>query len=178
MITSMLARVDGVTMHVFTHQHIHVHRLLDPSDLNCTYTKFFGWGSYLTSKLALVVWMKALHEQVGPRNIVTLSLSPGVIPTGIWARTPPLLRAAVPLLCDRDAARGAATTVFCCVAPECGSAAFAGGSYWSDCTRTQASWTACDQDLRRRLWLASNRALDAALVSSSGSASWPSSTQG
>jgi NAD(P)-dependent dehydrogenase (short-subunit alcohol dehydrogenase family) len=35
--------------------------ILDPSDLQCTYTRFFGWGSYLTSKLALVVYIKALQ---------------------------------------------------------------------------------------------------------------------
>jgi NAD(P)-dependent dehydrogenase (short-subunit alcohol dehydrogenase family) len=80
-------------------------------------------STYLNSKLANMLFAKSLHLHLaaqGRSNVVVMSVSPSIVSTGIWAQTPAILRWAVPLICDRDIARGAATAVFCCFAPECG----------------------------------------------------------
>lgn len=144
----------------------HRFAFISADDLQCSYSRFFGWGSYLTSKLAGILHMKALQQHLsrsGGDNIVALSLSPGIVNTGIWARTPSVLRGSVRWICDRDEKRGAATTIMCCVAPECGDVRASGGTHWADCRLTEASWLACDQPLRRRIWEATNRAIDEAL---------------
>jgi len=151
----------------------HRFAFISADDLQCTYSKFFGWGSYLTSKLAGILHMKALHEHLsGGDNVVALSLSPGIVNTGIWARAPAILRGSVQWICDRDEKRGAATTVWCCVAPECGNVRASGGTHWADCRLTEASWLACDPTLRRRIWEATNTAIDEALGGRCAIAPW------
>eukprot|EP00288_Rhodomonas_lens_P012625 CAMPEP_0177692804 /NCGR_PEP_ID=MMETSP0484_2-20121128/2055_1 /TAXON_ID=354590 /ORGANISM="Rhodomonas lens, Strain RHODO" /LENGTH=330 /DNA_ID=CAMNT_0019203559 /DNA_START=284 /DNA_END=1276 /DNA_ORIENTATION=+ len=138
--------------------------LVDPQDLNCSLTSFFGWGSYLHSKLAAVLYTRALHDHLAATNaqhVTATCLSPGRIFTGIWRHAPPPLRALVPLFCDREVEGGAASIVFCCVAPECGDFE-RGGAYIADCASAQTSAAARDPQLRAALWLQTNRLLDAA----------------
>jgi len=142
--------------------------IVDPRDLQCTYTKFFGWGSYLHSKLANVLFIKALHANLkaaGASNVVACSLSPGIVATGIWAATPSLLRPALPFLCDRDVSRGAATTVWCCVSPTCGEFDTAGGAYCANCAISEPSAAARDASLQGALWEATTRCIEEVLQS-------------
>ena len=123
----------------------HRFAVISPHDRQCTYLKFLGWGSYLSWKLASILYTKALHQELSggwcggggggssSSNIIALSLSPGIVKTGIWSNTPPPLRSLVGWVCDRDVGRGAATAVYCSVAPCCADAAESGGSLWADC---------------------------------------------
>lgn len=144
----------------------HAFGILETNDLQCTYTKFFGWGSYLSSKLANVVFIKGLHDSLdaqGHRNVVATCLAPGVSATGIWDRTPWLLRWLVPLFCDRNVPQCAASTVYCCVSPECGSFDNS-GSYIEDCAFSQPSWFAQSVGLRKGLWDATERTIKEILL--------------
>ena len=65
----------------------HRFAVISPHDRQCTYLKFLGWGSYLSWKLASILYTKALHQELsggggggggGSSNIIALSLSPGM----------------------------------------------------------------------------------------------------
>jgi len=111
------------------------------------------WGAYGQSKLANVLFAKGLDDRLkGTRkNILSVSLHPGVIRTNLWQYMPRLLRPFTGLIADKTVEQGAATSMFCCLAD---SNVFSGGDYVVDCKVSAPNDRGQDLDgrLRNALW--------------------------
>ena len=124
---------------------------LDLDDLMFDHRPYRSMVVYATSKLANVVFARALAERVRGTGITSNSLHPGTVRSGFGREGHPLLqfgvRIAAPLFVD--ARRGASTSVFVAAHP-----AMAGvtGQYVSRRRIARPSPAARDDDLARRLW--------------------------
>jgi retinol dehydrogenase 12 len=129
--------------------------LIDVTDLNGEH-KWSAWSAYGTSKLANILFTRALARRLEGTGVVANCLHPGVIRTGL-ARGAPL-----PIRLGWRAAsvffgsprKGAATIVYLASAPE---AADLTGGYFSDSRPATPSVQAQDDDLAEQLWDASAR---------------------
>ena len=111
-----------------------------------------GWGtfsSYHQSKLANLLFARALAPRYRDKGITAYSLHPGAIKTNLGSNFP-LSKYLAPmvmmLIKEKTIAEGAATTVYCAVKPGLESE---NGRYFDDSTVTNAAdkWT--DDDLNR-----------------------------
>jgi len=100
--------------------------------------KYSKWGAYGQSKLANLLYAKALEERFQASKIETFhsmhafSLHPGVIKTELGRHMSPFMSALFSLgkpFC-KTIPQGAATTVYCALAPELNTK---GGQYFADC---------------------------------------------
>jgi retinol dehydrogenase-12 len=129
--------------------------LIDLTDLNGE-RKWSAWSAYGTSKLANILFTRALARRLEGAGVVANCQHPGVIRTGLARGAPPLIRlgwraASVFFGSPR---KGAATIVYLASAPE---AANVTGGYFSDSRPATPSAQAQDDDLAGRLWDASVR---------------------
>ncbi|HEY0712642.1 MAG TPA: SDR family NAD(P)-dependent oxidoreductase, partial [Polyangia bacterium] len=108
----------------------------------------FGIPEYAASKLANVLFARALAKRLAGSGVTTYAVHPGVVASEIWRRVPAPARAIMKLtmLSNED---GALTTVHCAAAPE---AAAETGLYYSNCRPTQPSALALDDQLAERMW--------------------------
>ena len=140
---------------VTTASEAHRGGLLDMADLNGE-RRWSAWSAYGTSKLANILFTRALARRLDGTGVVANCLHPGVIRTGL-ARGAPL-----PIRVGWRAAsvffgsprKGAATLVYLASAPE---AAGVSGGYFSDSLLATPSVQAQDDDLGEELWTASER---------------------
>lgn len=99
-----------------------------------------------------------------------LSVHPGVIKTPLWRNIPGASSIGGFLvstfLADKNIEQGAATSVFACLAPECGREDYA-GSYLSDCAVAVPNADARNPELRKALWETTEQQLKAAGYSAS-----------
>jgi len=114
------------------------------------------WGAYGQSKLANVLFAKALDDRLkGEKDadILSVSLHPGVVATNLWRSTgPKLLQGVIKgVIGDRNIEQGAATSIYASLID---ASAFAGGEYLSDCAIAETSDKGKDADgkLRQMLW--------------------------
>jgi NAD(P)-dependent dehydrogenase (short-subunit alcohol dehydrogenase family) len=129
--------------------------LLDMSDLNGE-RRWSAWSAYGTSKLANILFTRALARRLDGTGVVANCLHPGVIRTGL-ARGAPL-----PIRAGWRAAgvffgsprKGASTLVYLASSPE---AADVSGGYFSDSRPTTPSVQAQDDELGEELWETSAR---------------------
>lgn len=109
-----------------------------------------GWGmtsGYQQSKLANLLFARALASRYNDKNVTAYSLHPGVIDTNLISRIP-FANIATLVYRKKTLAQGAATTVFCALKPGLENET---GKYFDDSTVTDlaAKWT--DDDVNK-LW--------------------------
>lgn len=127
--------------------------------------RYTPWGAYGQSKLANVLFAKEVAERNAASGVRALSVHPGVIKTPLWRNIPGASSIGGFLvstfLADKNVQQGAATSVFACLAPECGREDYA-GSYLSDCAIAVPNADARNPELRKALWEITEQQLKAA----------------
>ena len=133
----------------------------DPQYQRRKYLPFVAYGD---SKLANILFAKALARRLAGTGVLPLSLHPGVIPTGLTQHmglTGKMFRAMGPVpLFFKSVEAGAATTIFAATAPELTEAH--AGSYLSNCNEAQPRAAALDTELAERVWALSEAAVSRA----------------
>ena len=145
----------------------HTFGQIDISNLNYDDTKgprsYSPWGAYGQSKLANILFAKALQTKLEAIkdvdgescDIISVCLHPGVIATNLWKQSTdnnplaflsPLISNVV---ADRSIDQGASTNVYTSLVD---SSQLVGGGYYSDCTLTQPNSYAQDSKLANDLW--------------------------
>jgi len=129
--------------------------LLDISDLNGE-RRWSAWSAYGTSKLANILFTRALARRLEGTSVVANCLHPGVIRTRLARGAPLPIRAGwrAASVFFRSPRKGAQTIVYLASAPE---AADVSGGYFSDSRLTTPSLQAQDDELAEDLWQASVR---------------------
>ena len=123
--------------------------------ITCRSARTSPWRAYGQSKLANVLFAKALDDRLKGEDteIMSVSLHPGVVATNLWRSTGPRLLQDVikGVIGDRNIEQGAATSVYASLID---SSAFVGGEYLSDCAIAETSEKGADADgkLRQKLW--------------------------
>lgn len=113
------------------------------------------WQRYGQSKLANILFARALDRRLRGRGQMAVSLHPGVIRTNLGRHNPAQVDA---LIAGMDPSRvksipqGAATQVLLAARPEVQEA---GGQYWADCQPAPTKGPANDDELAERLWAVS-----------------------
>ena len=117
--------------------------------------RYSPYGSYDDSKLANVLFTRALAQRLAPEQSA-YSIHPGVIGTNLARSMGWLGKVFVFFLklFSKSAAQGAATSVFAATAPELAGQS---GAYLADCAVTSASAAGRDAELAERLWSVSER---------------------
>ncbi len=116
-------------------------------------------AAYGDSKLANILFTRALARRLTGSGVLAVCLHPGVIATDLSKHMSlggALFRAIGPLFL-KSVAQGAATTVFAATAPELTEAH--AGIYLADCNEAHPTATASDPDLAERVWSLSERAV-------------------
>jgi retinol dehydrogenase 12 len=91
------------------------------------------WGAYGVSKLANLLYAKALADKYKDTKITSVSLHPGVIKTNLWREGPAIFNFfASRIIMDKTIPQGASTTVYACVAPRVDEPDMR-GAFLSDC---------------------------------------------
>jgi retinol dehydrogenase 12 len=129
--------------------------LLDMSDLNGE-RRWSAWSAYGTSKLANILFTRALARRLEGTGVVANCLHPGVIRTGLARGAPLPIRAGwrVASVFFGSPRKGASTLVYLATSPE---AAGISGGYFSDSRLATPSVQAQDDELGEELWEASAR---------------------
>jgi NAD(P)-dependent dehydrogenase (short-subunit alcohol dehydrogenase family) len=129
--------------------------LLDMSDLNGE-RRWSAWSAYGTSKLANILFTRALARRLEGTGVVANCLHPGVIRTGLARGAPLPIRAGwrVASVFFGSPGKGASTLVYLASSPE---AAGVSGGYFSDSRLANPSVQAQDDELGEELWKASER---------------------
>jgi retinol dehydrogenase-12 len=131
--------------------------LLDTSDLSGE-RKWSAWSAYGTSKLANILFTRALARRLEGTRVTANCLHPGVIRTGLARGAPVPIRIGwrVASVFFGSPRKGAKTIVFLVSSPE---VADTSGGYFSDSRLATPSIQAQDDDLGEELWDASLRAV-------------------
>jgi retinol dehydrogenase-12 len=120
----------------------------------------FGIPEYAASKLANVLFVRALAKRLVGSGVTTYAVHPGVVASEIWRRVPGPVRALMKLTMISNE-EGALTTVHCAASAE---AANETGLYYSDCRAVPPSRLAQDDDLAERTWVESQKLVGAAAL--------------
>lgn len=110
------------------------------------------WAAYGQSKLANLLFARALARRLPGADQTANAVHPGVIATNLGRHLNPLARMAITLLGPlffKSIPQGAATQCYVAVHPD---AAGISGEYWSDCNVAEPSERAKDEALAERLW--------------------------
>lgn len=131
-----------------------------------TVDDYSGWRAYSRSKLANVLYARALAERLPEEGPVVNALHPGVVPgSGFVRHLPGPIRtlaglagglAAVPFVGVESPAEAAETSVYLAATPDLGVS----GAYFDDCRERQPSGAARDDRTAERLWETSRSLLD------------------
>jgi retinol dehydrogenase-12 len=107
-----------------------------------------GVPEYAVSKLANVLFTRALARRIGPSGVASFALHPGVVASDAWRRVPwpirPLMKAR--MISNEE---GAKTSLYCATSPQ-----IAGddGLYYDECRPKAPSTLALDVALADELW--------------------------
>jgi retinol dehydrogenase 12 len=106
-----------------------------------------GMGAYSVSKLCNVLFAQELARRLGPGQVTTYALHPGVVASDLWRRVPWPVR---PLLTARmlPTEDGAKTSVYCATSPEVAEHT---GRFYDNCQERQPSAVATEE-LGKILW--------------------------
>lgn len=109
------------------------------------------WAAYGRSKLANILFTRALARRLPRQGQTANAVHPGVARTGLQRRLPPLTRAlfAVGAAFSKSIAQAAATPAFVALHPD---AAGHRGAYFVDCAPVPLSGYAADDALAERLF--------------------------
>jgi NAD(P)-dependent dehydrogenase (short-subunit alcohol dehydrogenase family) len=118
--------------------------------------RWSAWSAYGTSKLANILFTRALARRLEGTDVVANCLHPGVIRTGLARGAPLLVRAGwrAASVFFGSPRKGARTLVYLASAPE---AANVSGGYFVDSRLATPSAQAQDDELAEELWEASVR---------------------
>jgi NAD(P)-dependent dehydrogenase (short-subunit alcohol dehydrogenase family) len=130
----------------------HAHGRLDFADPTAA-RRYDAYEAYATSKLANVLFTRALAERLAGTAVTANALHPGVVATK-------LLRAGFAGAGGVGTREGAATSVYLAAAPE---VAGVSGGYFVSERPAKPSRQATDRDLAERLWAESERMVQDAL---------------
>jgi NAD(P)-dependent dehydrogenase (short-subunit alcohol dehydrogenase family) len=124
--------------------------LLDVHDLNGE-RRWSAWSAYGTSKLANILFTRALARRLEGSGVVANCLHPGVIRTGLARGAPLPIRLGwrVASVFFGSPRKGAGTLVYLASAPE---AAEVSGGYFADSRPASPSAQAQDDELAEQLW--------------------------
>lgn len=143
---------------------LHTRGVINFDDLNHEKTAYSGFPVYSNSKLANALFAAELARKLENTKVTVNYLHPGVIKTGLAREMSSILTGLFFFLGGlfmKSPAQGAATTVYCAVAPELESVS---GKYFSNCNVTQPSATASDPKIAARFWEVSEKLLNEALA--------------
>ncbi|MBL8601320.1 MAG: SDR family oxidoreductase [Myxococcales bacterium] len=141
---------------------LHYQGKLDWADLMAE-KSFGGPRAYNQSKLANVLFTKALARRVASRGITVNAVHPGVVATEL-ARDYPKLLVKLFHLFLLTPAEGAACSLYVATSPAC----TATGGYFEKSREKKAAAAALDEAAQERLWALSETLIDAALKRSEG----------
>jgi retinol dehydrogenase 12 len=129
--------------------------LVDVTDLDGE-RRWSAWSAYSTSKLANILFTRALARRLEGTGVVANCLHPGVIRTGLARGAPLPIRVGwrVASVFFGSPGKGASTLVYLASAPE---AADVSGGYFVDSRPATPSVQAQDEDLAEQLWETSAR---------------------
>lgn len=110
------------------------------------------WTAYGQSKLANLLFARALAKRLGGTGKVANAVHPGVIPTNLSRHMSPVARALQPVavaLAMKTVPQGAATQCWAAAHPDAGAIR---GEYLADCNVAESSAYGRDLALAERLW--------------------------
>lgn len=119
------------------------------------------WRAYGHSKLANLLFARALAQRFEGTERRANAVHPGVIATKLMRHMPPVLRGAMPVasrVALKTAAEGAATQIWAAVHP---GAAQLSGEYLVNCNVGRSSRSGSDATQAERLWKATQDIVDA-----------------
>ena len=107
-----------------------------------------GLPEYEVSKLANVLYAKALAKRLEGTGVTTYSLHPGVIASDIWRRVPRPFRWLIKLFM-KSVEEGAKTSIYCVTDPGLSAET---GLYYDECAPKKPSRVARDEAAADELW--------------------------
>jgi NAD(P)-dependent dehydrogenase (short-subunit alcohol dehydrogenase family) len=113
---------------------------------------YSAWKAYGQSKLANLLFAKALARRLASSEQAAIAIHPGVIATNLGRHMNPVLRTAFAALSPlflKNAEQGAATQCYAAVHPE---AAVHNGEYLADCNVGKSSRASHDMPMADKLW--------------------------
>jgi retinol dehydrogenase-12 len=118
--------------------------------------RWSSWGAYGNSKLANILFTRALARRLEGKGVVANCLHPGVIRTRLGRGTPAPIRLGwrVVSVFFKSPDRGASTIVHLASSPEGGEVS---GGYFVDSRQARPSGQATDDELAERLWEVSEK---------------------
>ncbi|KAJ8734965.1 hypothetical protein PYW08_014215 [Mythimna loreyi] len=151
---------SGPSRVVFVSSRIHQFFKLDLNDINFKKTPYSPLQAYSNSKIANILFAKALDVKLKERNIKgvsTYSLHPGIVKTSIGRHFPETAWSIITygfqnyLLswCWKSPRCGAQTSIYCAVDENCEDES---GFYYSDCAKAQTSRQCQSDSEAEKLW--------------------------
>ena len=113
------------------------------------------WGAYGQSKVANLLFARALSKRFAGSDKTANALHPGVIATNLGRHMSPIVRGVLSVanpLVLKSIPQGAATQCYVATHPD---AATVSGEYWADCNVSQSSRQGADDAMAERLWTVS-----------------------
>jgi NAD(P)-dependent dehydrogenase (short-subunit alcohol dehydrogenase family) len=140
----------------------HTYGEIDVQDLNYNKRKYNKWSAYGSSKLANILYAKALSDKLkdSANRIIVCSVHPGVIATDLWRRMHKAVLWFVSfVIMDKTVAQGAATTLFACLSKDANDLR---GQYLLDCAVGLPNIAGRDEDAlcRNALYKVTHEELD------------------
>lgn len=107
--------------------------------------------AYAQSKLANVLFTRALAKRLEGTGVTAYSLHPGVVQTDLWRHLNGPQQFVMKMVSPftKTSAQGAQTTIYCAVEPTLENES---GGYYSDCAPASCSAAGKDDELAQKLW--------------------------
>lgn len=115
--------------------------------------RYSGFPAYCLSKLCNVLFTKELARRLQGKNVTVNALHPGVVATGIFRDTNPVVKGLMKIL-GLTPERGARTTVYLAASPEVEGVT---GKYFVNQKETRSSFLSQDEAAAKKLWEVSAR---------------------
>jgi NAD(P)-dependent dehydrogenase (short-subunit alcohol dehydrogenase family) len=122
-------------------------------DLEGAEGKFDGMAAYNQSKLANILFTKALARRLAGKGVSVNALHPGVVATELTRDYPRVVMTVFKMFL-MSPEKGAECSLYLATSPE---VAGTSGEYFEKSTPTPASRDACDIDQQERLWRITER---------------------
>ncbi len=147
----------GPSRIVTTASHAHRGAKISFDDLQAT-RKYSPMGAYGASKLANILFTRALAKRLQGTEVTATCLHPGFVRTNFGRNVdmPPLLKQIFAVIARfaRSPEKGAETVIYLASSPQVQGAS---GGYYFDCTLTPPTSAAQDDDAAEHLWQVSER---------------------
>ena len=135
---------------------------LDLNDMDFSARAYGSQAAYASSKLAEVLFVRALDKRMRRRGVRALALHPGNIVTGVVRTLPKIVQVAYRVIMGRillTPDQGARCSIYCATRAEAVASGAVGPYFTSDCLEKAPSAFASDDDASEKLWSWSLREL-------------------